>query len=104
MNQPFEFLEELGKGAFGKVYLGKSKLNGDIRAVKVVNLEVSRDEEEELIREIKILAQCSHPNITRYYNSLIYDKSLWIIAEYVEVGSLRQLVRSTWFRSPFIWR
>ena len=89
----FQLLEILGKGAFGKVYLAKDTESKELRAIKVIDLDVKRSEEvSELIKETQILALCSHPNVTRYYESVIRAESVWIITEYIEVGSLRQLV------------
>ena len=89
----FELQEILGKGAFGKVYLAKHIRTKQLRAIKVVSLDVKNwDEVPELIREIQFLAQCSHPNITQYYYSFIHETAIWMVTEYVQVGSLRQLV------------
>ena len=68
----------LGEGAFGKVQMAESKINGEIRAVKII--DKLRLNDEDLIRlkyEIDILKNLNHPNIVRLYE--IYENKCAIL-------------------------
>ncbi len=72
-------------------------------AVKVLGLEISVKHLDELKKEIEILSHCNHPNITRYFGSMVQDRSLWVLTEFASVGSLREVVLFTLcvLMSPF---
>ncbi|XP_054653930.1 interferon-induced, double-stranded RNA-activated protein kinase [Dunckerocampus dactyliophorus] len=59
--EDFDFLEDIGKGGFGKVFKAKHKLEGKNYAVKVVSCE------EKSIREVSALSELQHNNIVRYH-------------------------------------
>eukprot|EP01027_Heterolobosea_sp_BB2_P017194 GEZU01024386.1.p1 GENE.GEZU01024386.1~~GEZU01024386.1.p1 ORF type:complete len:348 (-),score=102.81 GEZU01024386.1:209-1252(-) len=82
----FDHLEVLGEGSYGKVYKSINKRNGKVYAVKVVEYE--SEEFLDVQKEINILKDCKHPNITRYYASFIRDNQFWIVMELCEAGSL----------------
>ncbi|MDP2438272.1 MAG: protein kinase [archaeon] len=88
----FETSEVLGQGAFGKVYLGKSQKSGQEVAVKVINLEAADEDFEDIQLEISILANMRHPNIVSYFGSFVNSNELWIIMEYLNVGSCRDVL------------
>ncbi len=63
----FEILKQLGKGAFGIVQLVKRKEDGDIYALKIVQLSnLTKKEQENALNEVRILASINHPNIIGY--------------------------------------
>lgn len=52
-------------------------------------------EKQQLVSEVNILRELSHPNIVRYYDRII-DKpnaKIYIIMEYCEKGDLAQIIR-----------
>lgn len=75
--QDFEELGVLGKGGYGIVYQCRHKLDGVVYAVKKVPVSESRQQQillrgqseiDELLSELRTLAQLDHPNIVRYFN------------------------------------
>jgi translation initiation factor 2-alpha kinase 3 len=75
--QDFEELGVLGKGGYGIVYQCRHKLDGVVYAVKKVPVSESRrhqilirgqPEIDDLLSELRTLAQLDHPNIVRYFN------------------------------------
>lgn len=64
----------IGAGSFGKVYLGMDAVNGQLMAVKQVELPTRSAPNEErkksmlsaLEREIDLLKDLQHPNIVQY--------------------------------------
>nr|GMD90197.1 germinal center kinase 1-like isoform X1 [Ipomoea batatas] len=89
----FSDLELIGRGSFGDVYKGYDKeLNKEV-AIKVIDLEESEDEIEDIQKEIAVLQQCRSPYITEYYGSYLQNTKLWIIMEYMAGGSVADLIQ-----------
>ena len=77
----------LGEGAYGKVFLFKSKAVGDDKnyAVKVLLKELMPERAVEMIREeISVLSMMDHPNIIKYVESFEDQRYMYIVTEYVE--------------------
>ncbi|XP_050370938.1 uncharacterized protein LOC126788948 [Argentina anserina] len=90
----FSQLELIGRGSFGDVYKGFDRdLNKEV-AIKVIDLEESEDEIEDIQKEISVLSQCRSPYITEYYGSYLNQTKLWIIMEYMAGGSVADLLQS----------
>jgi len=88
----FSQIELIGRGSFGDVYKAFDKdLNKEV-AIKVIDLEESEDEIEDIQKEISVLSQCRCPYITEYYGSYLHQTKLWIIMEYMAGGSVADLV------------
>ncbi|CAN1248962.1 Serine/threonine-protein kinase svkA [Linum perenne] len=88
----FSSLELIGRGSFGDVYKAFDKeLNKEV-AIKVIDLEESEDDIEDIQKEIAVLSQCRCPYITEYYGSYLQQTKLWIIMEYMAGGSVADLV------------
>ncbi|KAK8844443.1 hypothetical protein M9Y10_024301 [Tritrichomonas musculus] len=89
--------EEIGKGAFGKVYLATNKENQQF-AAKILNIDddFDGDQQKLLLRESFILHKMSHPSIVRYagINFRSFKKATKfapvILTEYMPHGSLRE--------------
>lgn len=89
----FSELELIGRGSFGDVYKGFDKeLNKEV-AIKVIDLEESEDEIEDIQTEIAVLSQCRSSYITEYYGSYLHQTKLWIIMEYMAGGSVADLIQ-----------
>ncbi|TYH86737.1 hypothetical protein ES332_D01G065600v1 [Gossypium tomentosum] len=90
----FSQSELIGRGSFGDVYKAFDKeLNKEV-AIKVIDLEESEDEIEDIQKEISVLSQCRCPYITEYYGSYLHQTKLWIIMEYMAGGSVADLLQS----------
>ncbi|CAJ2659758.1 unnamed protein product [Trifolium pratense] len=90
----FTQLELIGQGSFGDVYKAFDKeLNKEV-AIKVIDLEESEDDIDDIQKEISVLSQCRCPYITEYYGSFLNQTKLWIIMEYMAGGSVADLLQS----------
>lgn len=74
-----DFVEEgrLGKGGFGEVVKARKKLDGQIYAIKKI-ISGSQGGLTEVLKEVRLLSQLSHPAVVRYFNTWleeVYDVS-----------------------------
>ncbi|MCE5165893.1 MAP3K epsilon protein kinase 1 [Datura stramonium] len=93
--------DEIGKGAYGRVYKGLDLENGDFVAIKQVSLEnIAQEDLNVIMQEIDLLKNLNHKNIVKYLGSLKTKTHLFIILEYVENGSLANIVKPNKF-GPF---
>lgn len=90
----FSELELIGRGSFGDVYKGFDRDLNKVVAIKVIDLEESEDEIEDIQKEISVLSQCRSSYITEYYGSYLHQTKLWIIMEYMAGGSVADLIQS----------
>ncbi|XP_011860322.1 PREDICTED: eukaryotic translation initiation factor 2-alpha kinase 4 [Vollenhovia emeryi] len=73
----FEVLKWLGKGAFGDVLKVRNKLDGGIYAIKRIELNPKKKQlNKKITREVKLLSRMNHENVVRYYNSWIESATL----------------------------
>ncbi|QPG97183.1 hypothetical protein C2857_005922 [Epichloe festucae Fl1] len=69
-----DFVEEgrLGKGGFGEVVKARKKLDGQIYAIKKIT-QRSHASLTEILKEVRLLSQLSHPAVVRYYNTWVEE-------------------------------
>lgn len=90
----YEKIGVIGRGAFGKVYKGLDKKTSKTVAIKIIDLEQSEDDIEDVMKEIKSLKSIQCSNITQYYDSFMVQMDLWLILEYLGGGSVRDVIES----------
>jgi len=79
--------ERLGGGAFGEVYRGVWQ-GGDVALKKLM-----AEDEKGFLNEAHVLQKLYHPNVVRYIGiHKAEDKSLYIVMEYLPLGSLNKLL------------
>ncbi|KAI8844373.1 kinase-like domain-containing protein [Chytriomyces cf. hyalinus JEL632] len=66
--EDFEENRVLGKGAFGQVWCVRNRLDDVQYAVKRISLKQSTTGMEKILREVKVQARLSHPNVVRYFS------------------------------------
>ena len=84
-----EFEEEIGAGAFGKIY--KASLNG-IERRKFVAVKTGKSSEIE--REIEILKEIEHEHIVRYETACEIGGKVLLVMEYCEGDDLATRLRT----------
>lgn len=92
----YEILEKLGAGGMGAVYKVRHIISDRVEALKILlpDLSTASDVGERFMREIKIQASLTHPNIAVLHTALRVENQLLMIMEFIEGVSLDQKLRS----------
>lgn len=92
----------IGKGTYGRVYLGINADNGEVLAVKQVEINSrvagqDRDRIKEMVaamdQEIDTMQHLEHPNIVQYLGCERGEYSISIYLEYISGGSIGSCLR-----------
>jgi len=96
LSDRYELRRELAQGGMATVYLGHDRLLDRSVAVKVLFPEYAREPSfvERFRREAQAAANLSHPNIVAIYDWGQEDGNYFIVMEYVEGRSLREVIRT----------
>lgn len=78
----FSLQQCIGRGNFGDVYRAENNQSGQVVAIKVINLEASDEDVSSIIQEIQILSRMKSNHITKYFETLVCNMSMWIVMEY----------------------
>lgn len=94
--ESFNFLSQIGSGAFGKVYKVSSKATNHIYALKVLSKNQINGLKltDQLKNEIAILARCSHPNIVKLHAAFEDKGYVYLIMELASEGTLYHKLKS----------
>lgn len=89
-NNNYEFIDLLGLGAYGAVYLARHTLTQKLYAVKSLSkLDLNDVQKEFQLREIRLHAQvAAHPNVISMEKIIDTPDSLYIILEHCREGDL----------------
>ncbi|KAJ9075070.1 hypothetical protein DSO57_1000351 [Entomophthora muscae] len=88
-------LEKIGQGASGGVFLAKSNQDSEIQvALKQINI-LQQPKKELIVNEIAVMKSSRHPNIVNYIEGYLWKGDLWVAMEYMEGGSLTEVVTNT---------
>lgn len=89
-----KFLEELGEGAFGKVYKGGLKKNGETQfvAVKALKENASAKTQADFRREIDLISELTHENIVCIVGVALREEPLCMLFEFMARGDLHEFL------------
>jgi p21-activated kinase 1 len=84
-------LVKIGQGASGGVYTASELGTNRCVAIKQMNLE-QQPKKDLIINEIIVMKESKHKNIVNFMDSFLIRGELWVIMEYMEGGSLTDVV------------
>lgn len=84
-------LVKIGQGASGGVYTAYQVGTNISVAIKQMDLD-KQPKKDLIINEILVMRASRHPNIVNYIDSFLYKNDLWVVMEYMEGGSLTDVV------------
>ena len=92
-NIEYKFIEELGKGGFGKVNKVLNLSNNKYYAMKVIPIKGETEKKiQSLEKEAEILSKFNCDNIVKYYGSSKDDDNIYILMEYCDGDNLRNFI------------
>ena len=95
INDRYEIIKNIGEGGMANVYLAKDTILDRNVAVKVLRGDLSSDDKfiRRFEREALSVSNLSHPNIVEVYDVGVEDGSHYIVMEYIEGKTLKQLLK-----------
>ena len=95
INNRYEIIKTIGEGGMANVYLAKDSILERNVAIKVLRGDLANDEKfiRRFQREAKSVSDLSHPNIVEVYDVGEEDGKHYIVMEYIEGKTLKQLIQ-----------
>ena len=95
INDRYEIIRSIGEGGMANVYLGYDSILDRNVAIKVLRGDLSNDEKfvRRFQREALSASSLAHPNIVEMYDVGEDDGTYYIVMEYVEGKTLKQLLK-----------
>ncbi|RMZ82179.1 hypothetical protein DV738_g1712, partial [Chaetothyriales sp. CBS 135597] len=84
-------LSKIGQGASGGVFTALEVSTQRCVAIKQMNLE-QQPKKDLIINEIIVMKDSKHKNIVNFIDSYLHDGDLWVVMEYMQGGSLTDVV------------
>jgi serine/threonine protein kinase len=101
----YEIDSELGSGGMASVYRARHRRLHRLVALKVMHPELNirdNDFSERFLREARIAADLTHPNIVQVYDVNLHGKNHFIAMEYVNGGDLKERLKTPVDRDELI--
>ncbi|TRZ08563.1 hypothetical protein HGM15179_018544, partial [Zosterops borbonicus] len=87
-------LEILGRGTFGEVCRAFNTSTGGEVAIKKITLQ-GLIRKEGTINELMVVKMSKNPNIVNYLENYLLHEQLWLVLEYMDGGTLRDIIKET---------
>ncbi|KAL6234737.1 hypothetical protein BDW75DRAFT_240853 [Aspergillus navahoensis] len=84
-------LNKIGQGASGGVFTAYEQHTNNCVAIKQMNLDL-QPKKDLIINEILVMKDSKHKNIVNFLDSYLHGLDLWVVMEYMEGGSLTDVV------------
>ena len=95
INDRYEIIKTIGEGGMANVYLANDTILDRKVAIKVLRGDLSNDEKfiRRFKREALSVSNLSHPNIVEVYDVGEEEGNYYIVMEYIEGKTLKQLLQ-----------
>jgi p21-activated kinase 1 len=87
----YQHFDKIGQGASGGVFKAYEVGTRRCVAIKQMNLE-QQPKKDLIINEILVMKDSKHKNIVNFTDSFLHEGDLWVVMEYMEGGSLTDVV------------
>lgn len=87
----YEIIQQIGSGAFGKVYNAKCIYNNRLVAIKI--LDIYDNDFEDIKSEIKTMKLIKNDNVLELFCSFVENTNLWLIMPLMDMGSAISFVK-----------
>ncbi len=88
----YQLLEKLGEGAMGEVYHAIDVRLGRAVAIKALKTAASGADKSRFLREARTVSRIDHPNVVTIFDVVEEDDSLYLVMQYVQGRTLRELM------------
>jgi eukaryotic-like serine/threonine-protein kinase len=91
----YKIINQIGSGGMGEVYLAQDKKLDRRVAIKILNEKFAKHESnlQRFVQEAKSASALNHPNILTIYEIGESEKSHFIVSEYIEGETLREMLQ-----------
>lgn len=90
LRSQYRILAVIGSGQFGRVYCAQDRITGEMVAMK--DLHPRRFPTRLFLRELRLLVGLQHPNIVGFRALEYTAKGRYLVMDYCEAGTLRDLM------------
>ena len=91
----YKIVKSLGEGAFGEVYLAKSRANEQLFAIKSISkiFLMKQKKEHHVFQERLILQSLDFPFLVKLYKTFQDDSKIYFVLENIPNGELSKYIR-----------
>jgi serine/threonine protein kinase len=96
----YRLIRLVGRGGFAEVYQGEHVHLQTSVAIKVLQMRLTRQDQESFLSEAQIVASLRHPNIIRVLEFGVEESIPYLVMDYAPGGTLRQRYQSGVILTP----